>query len=184
MSFFDIDLSVPAEKTHVTVDNTPFPKGTKVTVYVSQIGWATSDFDGRHIAVKYDLVGPDECVKKRKHQNQKLKVLSDDKNQRDKAIQKLMTIDANGKNKLREFLEKNKGQEPDDRTLMAALANVFLDLELEVYAEKETNEMGIEVTVPKSNWVNKIGPKGSMVGVTPAPAANPGFNIDDDIPFN
>lgn len=189
-------------------DFLPIPAGTDVKVAAEETKWDTTDNDGTFISIKWQVLAP--AIYKGRKIFQKVKVLSEDKKVKDKALRMFGVIATNAGGELLKSNEK-----PTDDTLTKNITNKIMVLKLDVWEIDKDRDTG--AIIPKAdrksgNWVKGVAAKTAFVepskeeqqaalqkqqaqhkaalAAAPAPQQSGGGNpaqdfdsFDDDIPF-
>lgn len=142
----------------------PMPDGTVATSIATEAKWDESERDGRFISIRWDVVDGEFKNRVVFH---KIRVLSADSKQRDKALRMLAAIDTNSGAGLMQI-----NGEPSDMDL-AKICNRPMDLRFRVW-EME-NDQGETMS---GNWVEAVAPAGA---VQQQPAQTPQQQADQDM---
>lgn len=176
MSFFTLSTGKALETTGTMEmgggDIAPIPKNTNVLAMCDEAKWDEYQ-DDKYISLRWTIMQPAEYANRKIFQ--KIKILESDVTKRDKAMAMLGAIDTNAGGHL-----QAAGVQPTDQSLIAALANKPMVLQLQVW----------EMNDKKGNWVSKVAPRSQNTAqqapppvAAPAAPAHPANNFDDDIPF-
>ena len=139
-------------------DFLPIPAGTDVKVAAEETKWDTTDRDGTFISIKWQVLAP--AIYKGRKVFQKVKVLSDDKKVKDKALRMFGVIATNAGGELLKSDTK-----PTDDTLTKHITNKIMVLKLDVWEIDKDEDGNI---IPKAdrksgNWVKGVAAKAAFV---------------------
>lgn len=166
----------------------PIPNNSDVLASVKAVKWASKkDAVEKYVEIQWQVEQPEQF--KNRTVFQKLWVAHLDpmakseekaKEKRDKARKMLATIDANAKGRLMQSTDA-----PTDDSLSLALVDASMVIKVMEWLIDDTST-GETI---RGNWVSAVKGKdapttvGQAMEVKAKPAASPGFDLDDEVPF-
>lgn len=192
MSFFNLSDNEDATQTGATFEIgggviAPISNNTNLLAVIDEAKWDFTPQNEQFISLRWAVLSPQEFANRKVFH--KVKVLSANPKQADKAKRMLAAIDANAGGKL-----AAAGSQPTDQSLQVLL-NKPMVIKVQVW-EMENGE-GVN---KKGNWVCAVSPKSATPAAAPRPTARamapapsapyqhgPSSadlsDFDDDIPF-